>query len=185
MVIVKIRRRQGRVVGIMALLLALGAALSACSSSPSASSSTSTPAASGGSSGGGAAVDSASSHYGTVLVSSSGRTLYMLSSDSSSASTCTGGCASVWPPLTTTGSPTAGSGVNASLLGTVTRSDGSKQVTYNGHPLYRYSGDTGSGQVNGEGINSFGGTWYVLDTSGHSVTGASSGSTTTTGYGGY
>lgn len=110
-----------------------------------------------------------SAHYGTVLVSSSGRTLYSLSADSSSASSCNSSCAQVWPPLTTTGAPVAGSGVNATLLGTVTRSDGSKQVTYGGHPLYMYSGDSASGQMNGEGIMSFGGTWDVLGTSGQPV----------------
>jgi hypothetical protein len=83
----------------------------------------------------------------------------------------------------------AGDGLQAGLLGTITRSDGSKQVTYGGHPLYMFSGDSGSGQVNGEGITSFGGTWYVLATSGQPVKSALSGSTSTTagsggGYGG-
>jgi hypothetical protein len=91
-------------------------------------------------------------------------------------------------PLATTGAPAAGGGVQAALLGTITRSDGSKQVTYSGHPLYSFSGDSGSGQVNGEGIASFGGTWYVLATSGQPVKSAVSGSTSTTagsGGGGY
>lgn len=161
----------------------LAVALGACSSSPAAGSSSSTTAAP--SSGTGASVSSAaSSKYGTILVDSSGRTLYMLSGDSSTASICTAPCAAVWPPLTTTGSPQAGTGVKASLLGTITRSDGSKQVTYGGHPLYTFSHDSAAGQVNGEGINNFGGTWYVLGTSGQPVTSASS-STSTTAAGGY
>jgi hypothetical protein len=80
----------------------------------------------------------------------------------------------------------AGSGVQASLLGTVTRSDGSKQVTYGGHPLYMFSGDSAAGQVNGEGITSFGGTWYALDASGQPVKAMVSSTTSTThGGGGY
>lgn len=128
-----------------------------------------------------------STRYGTVLASSTGRTLYMLTADSASASSCATSCAQTWPPLTTTGAPVAGASVQASLLGTVTRPDGSKQVTYGGHPLYMYSGDSAAGDVNGEGITSFGGTWYVLAPSGQPVktTVSSTTSTTSGGGGGY
>lgn len=131
-----------------------------------------------------------SARYGAVLETSTGRTLYMLTADSASSSACDASCAQIWTPLATTGSPAAGSGVQAALLGTITRSDGSKQVTYGGHPLYTFSGDSGSGQVNGEGIMSFGGTWYVLATSGQPVKSAVSSSTSTSsgsggGGGGY
>lgn len=163
-----------------------GLALAACSSSPatSSTSSTTSAAASGASA---TTVDSSSpSSYGTILVTSTGRTLYTLSADTPTTSACTGSCPTVWPPLTTTAAPGAGTGVQASMLGTITRSDGTKQVTYGGHPLYTYSSDSAAGQVGGEGITSFGGTWYVLGASGQPVKSAVSSTTTTSGgYGGY
>jgi len=169
--------------------LALGLVLAACSSSasPSAGAHSTTSSSASPTSTSKATVSSTTSaKFGAMLVDSSGRTLYLLSSDTSSTSTCTGSCASIWPPLTTTGSPTAGSGVNASLLGTITRSDGSHQVTYGGHPLYTYVSDTASGQVNGQGVVAFGGTWYVVGTSGSAVTAAvAAAPTTTSGASGY
>ena len=77
---------------------------------------------------------------GKILVDSKGRTVYLFQKDTGSMSTCSGACATNWPPVTTTGKPRAGTGVTASMLGTTTRSDGTKQVTYNGHPLYLYIG---------------------------------------------
>jgi predicted lipoprotein with Yx(FWY)xxD motif len=188
MILLERRLSLRRALGL-AFMLALGPALAACSSSPSASSSSSSSApassapASSAPASGATEVDTASSSYGTILVTSSGRTLYMLTADSPTASSCTGSCASIWPPLVTTGAPRAGTGVKADLLGTITRSDGTHQVTYDGHPLYTFSGDSAAGQVNGEGIKSFGGTWYVLDTAGQPVT--STRSSTTTSAGGY
>lgn len=112
---------------------------------------------------------------GTVLVNSKGQTLYMLTSEKGGKITCTddNGCTKVWPdtelPKGTT-SATAGSGIQASLLGTVKNSAGDLYVTYHGWPLYTYTGDSGPGQANGEGITAFGGTWYALSTSGNPVT---------------
>ena len=126
-----------------------------------------------------------SSKYGTILVSSAGRTLYLLTADSTDKSVCTSSCTGIWPPLTTKGKPKAGKGVKRGLLGTIDRGNGVRQVTYDGHPLYMYAGDTGAGQVNGEGIASFGGTWYVLNKKGTPVTvalaSASSGSSASGG----
>lgn len=178
-------RTRNRVVSGLAIpaMLVTGLVLAACSSSSpsSAGSSSSTSAAAGG----GATVDSTrSAQYGTILVDSAGRTLYMLTADTSTTSACSGGCVSLWAPLIVMGAPTPGSGVDAALLGTITRSDGSKQATYNGHPLYTYSGDGGAGHENGEGISSFGGTWYVLGLPGAPVKSAVSPATTTTS-GGY
>jgi len=85
-------------------------------------------------------------------------------------------CAVNWPPLRANGKPTLGSGANASLVGTTMRSDGKPQVTYNGHPLYLFTGDQKAGDTNGEGINAFGGLWYAVSPSGNQVSGASSGS---------
>jgi predicted lipoprotein with Yx(FWY)xxD motif len=112
----------------------------------------------------------ATSHgpLGTYL-SSAGRTLYLFEADSRNQSTCSGPCAGTWPPLTTAGRPIAGAGVKASLLGTI--KDGStKQVTYNGHPLYFYSGDTKPGETNSQNLKLFGAKWYVVSVAGAAIT---------------
>jgi predicted lipoprotein with Yx(FWY)xxD motif len=106
---------------------------------------------------------------GTVLVGPNGRTLYLFEKDKGGKSSCSGACASVWPPLTTSGTPKASGGVRSSLLGTTKRAGGVKQVTYKGHPLYYYVTDTKSGQTTGEGVKSFGAEWYVLATSGNKI----------------
>jgi predicted lipoprotein with Yx(FWY)xxD motif len=108
-----------------------------------------------------AAVSIANTSIGEVLVDADGMTLYMFKPDTQDASACTEGCAQAWPPLTGTGE--AGDGVDAALLGTATRADGSTQVTYNGHRLYRYSGDKAAGDTNGHGV---GDVWYALTASG-------------------
>jgi predicted lipoprotein with Yx(FWY)xxD motif len=125
---------------------------------------------------------------GTILVDSKGKTLYMFAKDKSGKSSCSGACASNWPPYTTTGKPTAGAGAKASMLGTTKRSDGKLQVTYNHHPLYHFKFDTAAGAVKGEGANAFGGHWYAVSANGAKVLPASTGSTGATGatgYGGY
>ena len=103
---------------------------------------------------------------GNVLVDGKGFTLYLfLPDDHSSQSRCTGICAAAWPPLTlpkAVPSPLAGPGVRSSLLGFITRSDGSRQVTYNGWPLYLYTIDMTPGQAAGQGLNNLGGLWYVI-----------------------
>ncbi|MFL5975348.1 MAG: hypothetical protein ACJ76G_09445 [Solirubrobacterales bacterium] len=106
---------------------------------------------------------------GTALVDGQGRTLYLFEADKGSTSTCGGACASLWPPATTSGKPTAGSGVDATKLGTTKRSDGTLEVTYNGHPLYRYAPDTKAGDATGQGLNQFGAKWYVLAASGSKI----------------
>jgi predicted lipoprotein with Yx(FWY)xxD motif len=106
---------------------------------------------------------------GRILVDSQGRTLYLFEKDKGTASTCNGSCASAWPPLTTSGAPKAGTGVKASALGTTKRADGTAEVTYNGHPLYYYVGDSGPGMTNGQGLDQFGAEWYVLAPSGNKI----------------
>jgi predicted lipoprotein with Yx(FWY)xxD motif len=106
---------------------------------------------------------------GKILVDSQGRTLYLFEKDTGSKSTCPGACASAWPPFRTSGTPKAGSGVTASLLGTTTRSDGNDEVTYNGHPLYYYAGDQKAGDTNGQDLNQFGASWYVLSPAGNKI----------------
>jgi predicted lipoprotein with Yx(FWY)xxD motif len=112
---------------------------------------------------------------GKILVASNGRTLYLFARDKTTKSTCTGSCATFWPPLLTTGTAKAGAGVTAGLLGTTHRSDGTTQVTYHGHPLYFFAKDTKAGQMNGEGIAAFGAKWYVLSPAGVKILPASPG----------
>jgi predicted lipoprotein with Yx(FWY)xxD motif len=121
---------------------------------------------------------------GTYLVDSQGRTLYMFGKDTGTKSMCSGACASDWPPSTVSGHPKAGSQVDAALLGTSTRSDGQSQLTYNGHPLYRYAGDSAAGDTNGQGLTAFGGIWYVVSPAGQTITAqATTSSTNGGGYG--
>jgi predicted lipoprotein with Yx(FWY)xxD motif len=114
-----------------------------------------------------ASITLAHSKLGTILVDSKGETLYLFQADKGSASTCNAACASVWPPVITKGAPVAGSGVTASKLGTTKRSDGTTEVTYNGHPLYTYLGDSSPGQTTGEGNQGFGAEWDVLSAAGN------------------
>ena len=105
--------------------------------------------AAGSSASKGTTVKAAKSRYGKIIVDGRGRTLYLLMKDKRNHSACSGTCATYWPPLLTTAKPVAGTGVKKSLLGTIRRSNGKKQVTYNGHPLYRYVQDTRPGQITG------------------------------------
>ncbi|MFD8754591.1 hypothetical protein ACFV0O_26920 [Kitasatospora sp. NPDC059577] len=166
-------------VGVVAMV----ATASGCSSSGTTASSTptagtSTPTTATGSaapSGSVATVKTASSPFGQILVDGSGRTLYLFKADTGTTSTCNGTCTQNWPPQTTTGAPSS-NGVTASLVGTTTRSDNSTQVTYNGHPLYHFFKDTKPGETNGQGVNAFGASWYVVSPSGDAITSAASAS---------
>jgi predicted lipoprotein with Yx(FWY)xxD motif len=178
-----------RLAVVVGAALLAGACSSTSSSSTSAAAPTGTPA--GASATGSAVVISTgSSSAGKFLTNGSGRTVYMWVKDGHDSSACTGACASAWPPVTTTGSATASGGAVAADLGTITRSDGTKQVTYDGHPLYYFSGDSGSGQANGQGSTGFGAYWWVLAPSGSpitssvTVTGASPSSSSGNGNGG-
>jgi predicted lipoprotein with Yx(FWY)xxD motif len=106
---------------------------------------------------------------GRALVDEQGRTLYLFEADKGDTSTCNGACASIWPPATAVGTPSAGPGLAAGKLGTTTRSDGDHQLTYNGHPLYRYAADGKAGDANGQDLNQFGGKWYVLNAGGTKI----------------
>ena len=111
----------------------------------------------------------AKTSLGNVLVNSKGRTLYMFGKDSGTTSACTGACATAWPPLRVTGTPTVGKGAKAALIGTTARTDGKTQVTYNGHPVYTFQGDKKAGDTNGQGLTAFGGTWDALSSAGRLV----------------
>jgi len=108
---------------------------------------------------------------GRILVDPRGRTVYLFEKDTGPKSTCSGACATAWPPVTTNGKPNAGKGVTASMVGTTKRSDGKTQVTYNGHPLYRFQGDKKQGEAAGQNVDAFGAEWYVLSTAGNKVEG--------------
>jgi predicted lipoprotein with Yx(FWY)xxD motif len=117
---------------------------------------------------------------GNVLVAANGHTLYLFTHDKSGKSACSGQCATFWPPLTVKTKPTAGVGAKASLLGWTKRSDGRMQVTYAHHPVYFFLKDTKAGEVEGEGIVHFGGSWWALSASGAPVKESAGGGTTTT-----
>ena len=122
---------------------------------------------------------------GKVLADQRGRTLYLFAKDKRRMSACSGSCVSFWPPLLTTGKPHAGSGLKASLLGTIRRNDGQTQVTYGGHPLYRYSLDKRPGQTKGEGLDDFGAHWYAVSPGGSKVVKATGSTGGGSGYPGY
>ncbi|MET8568926.1 hypothetical protein [Streptomyces sp. NPDC004783] len=153
----------------------LTAALAGCSDSSDNSSrtgygTTSSASASASASPKQATVDTKTAgDLGTILVDDKGRTLYLFLADKKNKSNCNGDCAKAWPPFLTKGKPKAGKGADEKLLDTTKRSDGDEQVTYNGHPLYYYSGDSKPGQTNGQDLNQFGAVWYVVDAKGKQV----------------
>ena len=162
---IKRRSTSTLVVGVAAILLIAVAAAcgSSHTSSPTAARSrapaTTAPPAP-------PAVAVGSSGLGNILVDSQGRTVYMFGADTGTTSACTGACAAAWPPVQAMGTPIAGTGANAALVATTSRSDGTSQVTYNGHPLYTFTGDHQAGDTNGQGLVAFGGTWSALSPAG-------------------
>ncbi len=148
-------------------LLAAACSSGSGSTSSSASPSAAAPASSAASS---TVITTKTSSGGSFLTNGAGRAVYLFMADSSGKSTCDGACAAAWPPVIATGQPTAAGGAQASDLGTITRSDGTKQVTYDGHPLYYFQGDTGPGTDKGQGINGFGAKWWLVAPTGSSIT---------------
>jgi predicted lipoprotein with Yx(FWY)xxD motif len=147
-------RRSLVILTALALVAALGVGTAAV-----ASSSSSKPT-----------VKTRSTSLGTILVDSKGRTLYLFEKDTKNKSKCSGQCAVNWPPALVSGKPTAGGKAVASRLGTTKRSDGKTQVTYAGHPLYRFIVDKNKpGSTKGEGIDAFGAEWYVVGPNGKKI----------------
>ena len=163
--------------GLAAAVLAVAACAS--SSSSTSSSAQSTAQAAGGSSA--STLMMRTIGGAQVLTNSAGRTLYWFVPDTSTTSKCTGSCASFWPPVK--GPATAGSGVTGTV-GVITRSDGTMQATYDGHPLYTYAADSAPGQNKGNGLNASGGVWHEVTVSGTAPAGGTS-TSTSTGGGGY
>jgi predicted lipoprotein with Yx(FWY)xxD motif len=106
---------------------------------------------------------------GRVLVDARGHTLYLFEKDKTGMSSCSGACAAYWPAVLSGAKPRAGAGVRASLLGRTRRAEGRRQVTYAGHPLYTFVGDTKAGQTTGEGLMDFGAAWDAIAPNGHSI----------------
>jgi predicted lipoprotein with Yx(FWY)xxD motif len=150
------------VVGLVVIALAVAACGGSSNDGSSAKPTTSN-------SGSTASVGLRSTDLGKILVDGKGQTLYLFEKDKGTSSTCDGACAGAWPPLTTSGKPSAGTGVIASKLGTTKRADGTTEVTYNGHPLYTYAGDGAPGQTSGQGLDDYGAEWYVLSRTGKTV----------------
>ena len=106
---------------------------------------------------------------GKVLVGSNGRTMYLFEGDKSGTSACSGACAAAWPPVTASGTPKAGSGINQAQLVAIKRPNGTMQLAYHGHPLYYFTADTAAGTAHGQGLKAFGSDWYVINASGSEV----------------
>jgi predicted lipoprotein with Yx(FWY)xxD motif len=164
-----------------AALIATGCGSSGSSgSAPSGTThSAAAPAANGGSASGNA-LKSAKIGGAVVLTNAKGFTLYWFAPDTSTKSMCNGSCATFWPPVP--GPATLAAGMSGKL-GTITRSDGSTQATFNGHPIYTYKGDTSPGQASGNGVNLNGGVWHEVTVSGSAPAPAKSSSSGNGGYG--
>ena len=164
-----------RLFSLAALAVAGAMVLAACGGSSTSSSSGSAvgygaPAAgSAGGSGAASVVGTKTGSLGTFLVDGKGRALYLWEADHGATSACSGACAQAWPPLTITGTPKASGAVKGSLLGTTKRADGSREVTYAGHPLYLFAGDSRAGQTTGEGSTGFGAPWWVVTPAGKAL----------------
>jgi len=160
------RRNPLRMLLALLAVAAAAAVLAACSSSAtsSASDSSSPAAATAGS------LKTATIGGATVLTNAEGFTLYSFAPDTPTKSNCNGTCAQNWPPMT---GPATAAGVTGTF-GTIKRSDGSVQATFDGHPLYTFVGDTTPGQAKGNGLNAAGGLWHEVTTSGTAPVGSSS-----------
>jgi predicted lipoprotein with Yx(FWY)xxD motif len=163
------RHRLAARLALVVAVIAAVALMAGCGSSSSNSSSSG-----GGSSSGGSGTVSVAkiSGYGPALVTASGKSVYLLSTDPAGSSKCSGSCAKTWIPVTVSGSPSAGSGVDSSKLSSFKRSDGTTQVLYDKHALYTFSGE---GATSGEGQASNGGVWYLVAPSGAAIKKSSSG----------
>ena len=174
-------RRWAGVAGIAAAML-----LAACGSSSSGTSPSgygSAPASTGSSStlsSSGLVIRTAHVASGAYMTGISGRALYLFEADKHGQSACLGACASAWPPVIARATPGTSGAVQVSMLGTITRSDGKKQVTYHGHPLYYFSGDPSSGTTTGQGSTAFGARWWLVAPTGAAVTKAASSSSSST-----
>ena len=173
------RNRWLAVAGLAVATVALAACGSSAASTPSSGSgSSSTPAVASGS-----GIKTVSTSRGMVLANSAGHTLYWFAIDTPGKSNCNGQCASYWPPVPASAKAAAGASLPGAL-GSIKRADGSGQLTYRGHPLYTYTGDTAAGQVNGNGISASGGLWWAMTPSGAKLAAAKPKTSSSSGSGG-
>ncbi len=175
-------RNRSRSIGLLGAggLAVLAAVASGCGGGAATAASATPPKTASGQA---ATVGIANTGIGQILVNSEGRTLYLFKADQGTKSACTGACAGAWPPLLVKGNPTLGKGISASLVGTAVRPEGATQLTYNGHPLYRFAQDQKAGETNGQGVSAFGASWFVLNSSGNQVSTKPSSSSTSGGGG--
>jgi predicted lipoprotein with Yx(FWY)xxD motif len=157
------RLRKGLVLAAGAAAVALTVAACGSSSSGGSGAGATPPASSPAAAA--AALKTGSTPDGTVLVDSTGRTVYVFANDAMGKSNCSGTCLQYWQPVVASAMPEAGTGVTAHL-GVITRSDGTKQLTVKGWPVYTYTGDSASGEANGQGVTLNGGLWWVVSPSG-------------------
>jgi predicted lipoprotein with Yx(FWY)xxD motif len=179
------RRRAVLAVPLFAAAIALTACSSSHAESPSGSSggggggglygsSAPTQSKAAAPAAGGTALAVRSTSLGKILTDGRGFTVYAFDADKGTKSACSGACATAWPPVKATGTtPHVGTGVTQSLVGQATRADGTRQLTYAGHPLYLYQGDSAPGDANGDGSTAFGARWDALTASGEDATGGS------------
>ncbi|HEX9339433.1 MAG TPA: hypothetical protein VF892_26255 [Pseudonocardiaceae bacterium] len=168
-----LRRISMRTVGFGLPLAAVAIMAAACGgstpaasgggSSTTAAATTTTASSPASSSAPGMTLKTENGTAGVFLADSAGRTLYIYTADKGTTSSCYGGCATAWPPLTTTGSVSVSGSATASQVGTTTRTDGTKQVTYAGHPLYYFQSDTSAGMTKGQGVQ---GVWFLISPTG-------------------
>jgi predicted lipoprotein with Yx(FWY)xxD motif len=159
--------RRTSILASLSLVILIALTVAACGGSGGANASSTTAATSSGSP---PTVRVENSALGEILVDTQGRTLYLFKADSRGVSACDGACTAAWPPLLAPGNPHVAGGANVSLLSTIQRSGGARQLAYNGHPLYLYAGDQKPGDVNGQGVTAFGAPWYALSPTGNQVT---------------
>jgi predicted lipoprotein with Yx(FWY)xxD motif len=145
-------------------------AAAACSSATASTGSAPAAGSSASASATGTVITTHAGSAGAFLTDGSGRTVYLWAKDGMNMSSCSGACAAAWPPVPATGALTAAGGAKASDLGTITRPGGTKQVTYDGHPLYYFVGDSAAGQTNGQGSDNFGAKWWLVAPSGAQIT---------------
>jgi predicted lipoprotein with Yx(FWY)xxD motif len=155
--------------------IAIAAALAGCGSSGGYGGGNSSTSSSSAASANGSALVAQDTKLGSVLVDAEGRTLYTFAKDKADASSCAGACAKNWPPAPAPAKPKVGSGIAAAKLKVISRDDGSRQLSYAGHPLYGFVGDGQKGDLKGQGVDAFGGLWYVVAPSGAAITKAPSG----------
>jgi predicted lipoprotein with Yx(FWY)xxD motif len=161
--------------GLSALAVVLG--LTVSHAGPKASAVGTSPAST--------VVETRDTALGQILVDTQGRTLYLFAQDTGPSSTCEGSCASYWPPVPVSGVPHAAGGAAAVSIGVITGSGGSRQLSYAGHPLYHFVGDSKAGQTRGQGLDQFGAKWFVLNAAGAAVVNAPRTASNTGGGGGY